>query len=213
MLKSNVDYFKRVGVILNKKTYMLLGIIFGVTLLLSAGILVLTNTYKNNRNKEIAEEKETVKKINAGYKTFKEALEKFSDERKKIIDEISDLTNLYSAMESNYKEVTKKIEEYETLVEKIENEQTELNDLCIGKTYYQYEITNKCEAFVSGLEQAINTYVRNLEMFNGRIEEYNKWTTEKENSGHKKIEKIVSKKYPTYVDLNKDKKFEGQVGE
>ena len=213
MIKFYVDYFEWVGVILNKKTYMLLGAIFGLTLLLSSGILVLTNAYKNNRSEKIAEEKEVIKEINDGYKEFKAELEEFGDERSTVLGEISNLTNFYGTMEENYSKVVKHVVDYEQLVEKIDNAYPSLKTNCIGKTYYQYEPNNKCIAFVSGLEQLINTYIRNVEVFNKRIEEYNKWTTEEANKGHKKLDDIVSKKYTTYVDLNKDKKYEGQTGE
>ena len=195
---------------MQKQVIILLAILLGISLLISGGITIVTNNYSDKIKKEREEETKIHNAINEEHNKFKKEAGTLSKTSVEVIDKISKVTEFYDSIESNYKLIGDTINEYEQLIKKFEEGYKALNGLCIGKTYYKYEVDNKCRAYEQNMEQITNNYIKNVEAINAKIEEYNKWAKEEENKEHKQLEKIVSKLYTEYVDINSDGKFEGK---
>ena len=198
---------------MRKQTILLIAGLLGVSMLISAGIIVMTRNYKDNRQKKRDKEFAINDTINRDYNEFRKDLEDFANNAVDIIEEITDVTALYSSIESNYQLITDNINEYEKGLKDIEKKYKELTGLCVEKEYHAYYINNKCRAFEISMEQIINTFVRNLKAVNVKIEEYNSWAKEEGTEEYQELKEIEAKTYKDYVDYNKDGEYKSQVGD
>jgi len=198
---------------MRKQTILLLAGLLGISMLVSAGVLIITKNYKDNRQSKRDAEKELHGTINIEYKNFKTDVEKMADKSIESINKITEITSLYITIESEYKSIVAAIEEYETELRVVEDNYKKLNTLCLGAEYRIYEVNNKCRAYEINLEQIINTFVRNLKAINDKIAEYNDWAKEEENKDHKQLEIIAAKNYKDYIDINKDGEYKSQIGD
>jgi len=198
---------------MRKQTILLITGLLGVSMLISAGIITMTKNYKDDIFKKREEEARIIDTINKDYNEFRKDIEEFADNTIDIINGISEVTSLYSSIESNYQLIVDAITEYEEGIKSIEDKYKEFNELCYEKEYHSYHINNKCRTFEISREQVINTFVRNLKAVNVKIEEYNNWIKEEGNEEYKALKIIEAKTYKDYVDINSDGEYKSQIGD
>ena len=190
---------------MKNKMVIIIGTI-GLILIIGGGVLAALvgfNSEKENLSK-------TMNIIVDDYTTFKKKVENFSSLREQIYTDIMN-SQYYSEVFDKYSANIEKLASYEAAVTEIDNASSNLKKNCTSRKYNDTDVTNKCNAFVINYEQSINYFINDINRFNARIEEYNKWvTSENTNKKYTAREKYKSK-YTDYVDINGDKISSGKA--
>ena len=200
-----------------KRDYIrLFSFMIGVTLLLSAIIYGISNSYKQSKQREIDAEREIIDEIGVFYDTFQIKVEEFKDTREKTLDAIEEYSSYYTGMDEKYPEIIEQIKKYDVKVKELADADEYLNSYCINKSYSDTTTNQKCINFVMNYEKSVNTFIGDIKFFNNKIDQYNKWTeTENQNDAKKrtyeKVEQYSSSNFKDYIDLNKDGTYLGKV--
>ena len=198
-----------------KKAYLILfSIMIGISLIIASVIFVITNNFKDAKNKEIEDEKTIMDEIGDVYKTFSDKITEFSETHNAYIKSIDDNTAFYADYPGNYEKLKKLTTEYETTLTEIDDMDTFLEEKCKDQFYSEKEVNNNCLSFKRNKEKTINTFIEDIKYLNHKIELYNEWTVTENQSviattKYNKLEDITSSKYTDYVDLDGDEIFLG----
>lgn len=201
-----------------KRQYLrLFSFLIGITFIISGVLFTLVNNYKQDKKKKIDEEKLIADEIGNVYQTFYDKEKSLSTFRDEVINEFKNFSVFFTTMPDKYSDIASKIENYEKNITEIEDISSYLKDKCTQR-YSVLEANDKCDAYYINLEKSINIFIADMELFNSKIKEYNKWT-ETENSSaiatkkYDKLEEFKVKKYTEYVDLNDDGTYLGRNNE
>lgn len=190
---------------MKNKTAIILGLI-GLILIIGGGALAVVKGF-NGEKENLSK---TMNIIVDDYSAFKTKIENFSSLREEIYTDIMN-SQYYSEVFEKYNANIEKLTSYEGAVVQIDNVSSNLKKNCTSRKYNDQDITNKCNAFIINYEQSINYFINDINRFNTRIEEYNKWvTTENTNKKYTELEKFKSR-YTDYVDINNDKISSGKA--
>ena len=98
---------------------------------------------------------------------------------------------------------------YEDTLKEIDESSKSLKVNCLENKFEEKEINNKVDAFIINYEQAVNYFIKDVEVFNKEIEKYNQWVEDVQVTN--KYSKLAEYKssYTEYVDINSDGVFNG----
>ena len=201
-----------------KRQYVrLFSFLIGITFIISGVVFTLVNNYKQDRKKKIDEEKLIADEIGNVYQTFYDKEKGLSAYRDEVINSFKDFSVFFTTMPDKYGDMAAKIDKYETSITEIEDISSYLKDKCTIR-YSVLEANDKCDAYYINLEKSINIFIADMELFNSKINDYNKWTDEENSSviatkQYEKLNNFVAKKYTEYVDLNDDGTYLGRNNE
>lgn len=198
-----------------KRQYVrLFSFLIGITFIVSGIVFTLVNNFKQDRQKKIDEEKLIADEIGNVYQTFYDKEKGLSTFRDGVINDFKEFAIFFTTMPDKYDTMATKIDQYETSISEIEDISSYLKDKCTTR-YSILEANDKCDAYYINLEKSINIFVADMELFNAKIDDYNKWTEEENNSviatkKYDSLNKFAAKKYTEYVDLNNDGTYLGK---
>lgn len=198
---------------MKKKLILLLTIIFGISLLTSGIVMIFTKIYKDNRQKGIKQELEVIQIIDKEYEKFNTKASAFSNKRDTILESLKSYGSYYAEVSENYDKIILTLESYEDMVLEIDKDNKLLKSKCIEKEYNKYDTNNKCKIFLSNYEQVINSFISDVKVINNIIVEYNDWVKKEENKKYSVVDLYKMKTYKEFIDINKDKIYEGQIGD
>ena len=184
-----------------KKRALIIGIVFLVFILFV--ILYLVIVYKNGQN----EMRSRMKEVEAGYTTFKNHITDYNNARDAIYKEaMQDM--LYTTLKE--KDAANKLlfQTYEGTVTLLDEDYKKLKDKCMDVLYPNVSVNNKCEAFLLGYEEAINTYVMDIENYNKNIDSYNTYLKDTNNAVEVPLVKLEKKK--DYIDVDGNHIYQGK---
>lgn len=119
----------------------------------------------------------------------------------------STLGNLtYDTMYRQDKDIKNSLSNYENLVDELKKNTGYLDRLCEDVYYPNSEVNNKCYNYKSIYEQVVNYFVSDINVYNNSVDKYNSYQAGL--NINSKLAKYTTKK--TYIDYNKDKKFDGK---
>ena len=200
-----------------KRDYIrLFSFMVGVTLLLSAVIYAISNSYKQSKQKIIDSEAQIIDEIGIYYDTFQIKVEEFKDTREKTLSAIEDYSSYYTGMDEKYPEVLEQVKKYDEKVKELTDADAYLSEYCIKKGYSDSTTNQKCINFIMNYEKSVNTFIGDIKFFNNKIDQYNKWTeTENQNDARKKtyekVDQYTSSNFKDYIDINEDGTYLGKV--
>ena len=169
------------------------------------GLIIM---FISNIKKDQEEMNQRMTKISSKYETFKTEVEKINTERDSMHKDFLD-TIYYETFEENETNYKKRLYEYEKNVTNLSKANTTLKEYCKNGIYYSSsDINSKCNAFNLAYEQLINTFVDDINKYNGNISQYNSWLKEQNITTKKELETYETKK--TYIDYNKDGQYSGK---
>lgn len=172
-------------------------LVVGIILILSG--LVVGIYYKKKINFQEKEKKEAG--IIENYDLFKTKIESFNKEREKYYTEV--VNDLYvENVEDSYENWVEILDNYTIIIDDVENASTTLKKECIEYVTNNQDIKNKCKAFIIAYETAMNYYVKDIELFNNTISNYN-------DKNEKKTLDEYKGKYE-YTDIDYDGNFYGK---
>lgn len=181
-----------------KKVGIIIAIAFSIIVI---GIITYVFIEYSNNQSEIKQRMEMVTEL---YQEFKEDIGTFNDKRNEIYRiVIQDM--YYQTLKEKDNEFKSLYASYEEVVTILDEDYGKLKGKCINVLYPDVSVNNKCEAFVLGYEEAINTYVNDVAIYNKNIQNYNDWSTE---NGQEKLEKFNTEK--DYIDVNGDRIYKGK---
>lgn len=181
-----------------KKVGIIIAIAFSIIVI---GIITYVFIEYSNNQSEIKQRMEMVTEL---YQEFKEDIGTFNDKRNEIYRiVIQDM--YYQTLKEKDNEFKSLYASYEEVVTILDEDYGKLKGKCINVLYPDVSVNNKCEAFVLGYEEAINTYVNDVAIYNKNIQNYNDWATE---NGQEKLEKFNTEK--DYIDVNGDRIYKGK---
>ena len=201
-----------------KQQYLrLFSFLIGITFIVSGVIFTVVNNYKEEKNKKIQEERIIADEIENVYTTFFDKEKELSEYRDTLLNDIKEFTVFYTEMPGGYDGIIPKVEEYEKKLIEIDDASSYLASAC-KERYSVLEANDKCDAYYINLEKSINIFVGDIEYFNSKISDYNKWTeTENESviktKTYDKLDEFKATKYTEYVDLNGDETYLGRKEE
>lgn len=201
-----------------KRQYIrLFSFLIGITFIVSGFLFTIVNDYKKEKQKKIQEEIVIADEIEDVYEVFYNKEKDLSIYRDELIDDIMEFSAFFTQMPKDYKKVIPKLEEYETMITEIEDASNYLQSKC-NKRYSVLKANDKCDAYFINLEKTINIFIGDISFFNSKIEDYNEWTKEENESvltteKYKELDKYEVKKYKENVDLNKDGTYLGMKSE
>lgn len=188
---------------MNKKRLI---IIIILTIIISIVLYILTGVYEKSYDKRIKKEKEEIYNIQKQYDDFQKNMENTVDKRDSIYKDLKDFYSYYDAIESDYSSAVKLFKEYEELLKKTEESGKYLKEKCGSYDYMSSDVTTKCYAFSRNYEQAINSFIDDVYVFNLKIKDYNTWI---KNTSKKQLEEYQTE-YKDYIDYDKDGKYLGK---
>lgn len=193
----------------------LFSFLIGIAFILSGIIFTLTRVYKNNKAQSIEEENIIAAEIKNVYESFKIKTEEFSTKRDLINSDISEYVSYYTGIEKNYNDMIEELKEYENLVIEVEDSAVYLKKHCLNESYSDQDANNKCNAYIINYEKTVNSFIRDIEFFNSKIDEYNNWiiseNEELDNEDkYTKVERYKATKYKEYIDINNDGTYLGR---
>ena len=185
----------------NQHRIIIILAIFFIAIILGIIAYFVIN-YTNDQN----EMKARMDEVEEGYNTFKEHIDSFNAARDNVYKEaMQDM--YYDTLKENdlhYKEL---LTTYEGTLESLDQDYENLKGKCTDVLYPNVSINNKCEAFVIGYEEAMNTFVSDVERYNKNIEAYNEWLKEE---GKTDTELVTYETKRTYVDIVGDREYRGK---
>lgn len=198
-----------------KQQYLrLFSFLIGMSFIISGVLFTFVCDYKNDKKRQLDEEIKISDEIDKVYKVFFEKEKELSTFRDELLNEFTSFSEYFQQMPDNYEKVVSLIDEYESKIIDIDDESEYLSKSCV-KRYSVNDANELCDAYYINLEKSINLFIGDVEFFNSKIDEYNKWT-ETENESiitfvkYEKLEKYDTKKYQEYVDLNNDETYLGK---
>lgn len=187
----------------NKKSTLILILLGILSIVLGFIILFISNIKKDQQ-----EMNRRMTKIGSKYDTFKKKVEEINVVRDNLHKEFLD-TIYYETFSENELKYRKSLYNYEKQVTDLSKKNSTLKEYCKSGIYYSSsDVNNKCNAFNLAYEQLINTFVDDVNKYNGNIAQYNKWLKEQNKNESEKIENYETKK--TYIDYNKDGQYSGK---
>ncbi len=187
----------------NKKSTLILILLGILSIVLGFIILFISNIKKDQQ-----EMNRRMTKIGSKYDTFKNKVEEINVVRDNLHKEFLD-TIYYETFSENELKYRKSLYNYEKQVTDLSKKNSTLKEYCKSGIYYSSsDVNNKCNAFNLAYEQLINTFVDDVNKYNGNIAQYNKWLKEQNKNESEKIENYETKK--TYIDYNKDGQYSGK---
>lgn len=201
-----------------KRQYIrLFSFLIGLTFIISGLLFTIVNDYKKEKQKIIQEEIVIADEIEDVYEVFYNKEKDLSLYRDDLIKDIMDFSAFFSEMPKEYKKIIPEIEEYETMISEVEDISSYLQSKC-NKRYSVLKANDKCDAYFINLEKTINIFVGDISFFNSKIDDYNEWIKEENESvlvteKYKELAKYDVKKYKDNVDLNKDGTYLGMKSE
>jgi len=178
-----------------KKVKLILIIVAVLLVVIVIGYSLFTVIDKSNKDRKERQKRE--REIVKNFESFKEAALAFGEEsveyRSWIKDDINDAT-LYQ-----YDAWILSLDRMSDAIKEMDKTAPMYKKNCINKKYSNKDVQEKCNAFIETYEEAINTYVVDVEDFNNKITELKEKTKKEELKEYElKYEKI---------DLNKDNLF------
>lgn len=187
----------------NKKSTLIL-ILLGILSIVLGFILMFISNIKKDQQ----EMNRRMTRIGSKYDSFKNKVEEINAVRDTLHKEFLD-TIYYETFSENELKYRKSLYNYEKQVTDLSKSNSTLKEYCKSGIYYSSsDINNKCNAFNLAYEQLINTFVDDVNKYNGNIAQYNKWLKEQNKNESEKIENYETKK--TYIDYNKDGQYSGK---
>ena len=202
-----------------KREYIkLFSIMIGISLLISSGIYVIANNFKNEKQKAIDEEKVIIDEIGDLYKQFNEKEVDFNTKREEYIKTVDNGSTYFASMPANYNKMIAKAKEYEELLVELDDFDTFLYASCKNHTYSKNSTNKNCLTYLKNMEKTINTFIDDIKYLNHKIDAYNEWiiTENKSVIVYKKytaLKNFESEKYTDYVDLDEDQVKMGANGD
>ena len=191
----------------------LFSFLFGLAFILSGVIFTFTKIYKDDKARAIEKEDVIVDEIGDIYEKFYDMADSLNEYRNALIDEISEYTSYYSNMVEDADDMLEKVKVYEEKLIELEDISTYLKENCQLK-YSSLEANKKCIAYYINLEKATNLFIGDVKFYNSKIDEYNKWIVEENESEflkdkYEELSKYEFVRYKEYVDLNNDDTYLG----
>ena len=187
-----------------KKRALIIGIVFLVLVLFV--ILYLVIVYKNEQN----EMRARMKEVESGYTIFKEHITSYNSARDTLYKEaMQDM--FYATLKEKDARNKELFQVYDNTITLLDSDYKNLKDKCMDVLYPDVSVNNKCEAFLLGYEEAINTYVADVENYNKNITSYNAYLEDTNNTVDLPLVKLEKKK--DYIDVDGDHKYLGKDGE
>ncbi len=202
-----------------KKEYIkLFSIMIGISLLISSGIYVIANNFKNERQKAIDEEKVIIDEVGDLYKQFNKKAKDFNAKREEYIKVVEDGSTYFASMPKKYSNMTEKAKEYESLLVELDDFDTFLYASCKDHTYSSNATNKNCLTYLKNMEKTINTFIEDIRYLNHKIDEYNEWIKTENKSvivykKYKALKNFASEKFTEYVDLDGDQVKLGANGD
>ena len=147
---------------------LILGLAFAALVLVIIIYVVINYTSDKNRTQERMAEVEEL------YQTFRDDVESFNEARDVVYQNVFQEA-YYQTLKDNDESFKTYFATYLEALEKLDQDASNLEDKCINVLYPNVSVNNKCEAFVVGYEEATNTYISDVNLYNQYIEEYNQW--------------------------------------
>lgn len=187
----------------NKKTTLIL-LLLGVVSLISGFILMFVSNIK----KEQKELNDRIQPIKEGYDKFSTELKKINELRDQIHKDFLDKI-YYDTFEQNHTEYKKRLIDYEKKVTDLYKQNKKMATYCGADVYYSsIDANSKCQSFNLAMEQMINSFVDDINMYNKNIDDYNQYLVSKNNTTSPKLEKYQTEK--KYIDFNHDGDYTGK---
>lgn len=187
----------------NKKKTLIFILLGVLAIVLGLIIMLISNIKKDQQQMN-----QRMNKISSSYDVFKKEVEEVNLLRDSIHKEFLD-TIYYETFIEQEGKYRKSLYDYEKKVTDLSKKNAKLKEYCKNGIYYSSsDVNNKCSAFNLAYEQLINTFVDDVNKYNGNIKEYNKWV-----KGQNKIEQKTFKNYETkktYIDYNQDGQYSGK---
>ena len=193
-----------------KKEYIkLFSIMIGISLLIASGIYLVSNNFKNERQKQIDAERIIIDEIGDLYKEFNEKEKVFNEKREAYIKAVDSGSTYFANMPKNYTKMTNAAKEYEDILVELDDFDTFLYASCKDQTYSKSSTNKKCLNYLKNMEKTINTFIDDIKYLNHKIDEYNEWIKTENKSvivytKYKALKNFESNKYTEYVDLDGD---------
>lgn len=212
-MTPKVIYYYIVGGRMKEQYLKLFSFLFGITFIVSGVIFTYCNTFKVEKDKKIEEDKAISDEIGDVYKTFFDKEQELTKYRDEYEEKMSSFVTFYSEMPSQYKDMIEMVKKYEEYVKESEDISYYLKDKCTKK-YSSSDANEKCNAYYINLEKTINSFIEDVRFFNSKIDEYNKWAVDENDSviatvKYEPLENYTMEKYKDFVDLNEDGTYLG----
>lgn len=186
---------------MNKKKVIFVITIILLVIFLTLGIILVVNNEKQKEKQNL----EDINLINTNYESLKSYVDVFNENRVSIYNNI--LNNFYyEEVENNYDSWINLFKDYEKSVISMKNIIDTLDVKCKLK-YDDNNIKQKCINYKKTYESVVNTLVKDVEVFNNQLNNYNQWI-EKENGYPKKGN--YTSNFNDYIDYDNDKAFSGK---
>ena len=185
-----------------KNKHVILFLAIGFAILVCIIIIYIIINYISDQNAI----KKEVEEVETSYEAFKNHMNTFNEKREEIYDDIIKVT-YYQQLKEQDGTFKQLFQEYEKVIADLDQDYKALEGKCINRLYPDVSANNKCEAFVVGYEEAINTYVYDIELYNQKVDDYNEWLISN-NSEEAPLEEITTDK--DYIDVDGDRVYRGK---
>lgn len=198
-----------------KQQYLrLFSFLIGLTFIVSGVLYTFVNDYKKEKKKQLNEEIKIAEEIDKVYDTFYDKEKELNNLRDELVEEMTTFAQYFQQMPDNYENIGSKLDEYENMIIDIDESSSYLKEAC-KKRYSVSDANDLCDAYYINLEKSINLFVGEIDYLNSKIEEYNEWIKDENDSvityvKYKELDKYDVKKYDKYVDLNEDDTYLGK---
>ena len=192
-----------------KRAYLILfSLMIGTSLIVASIIFLISNNFKEQKQKEIDDENAIIAKINDEYKKFNDNLELFKDKHNDFLTYVDSKTSFFADIPKNYSDIEKVYNEYSEYLKQMDKDDNYLYDNCKGKFYSDKDVNVSCTSYLRNMESSINTFIQDFIYLNHKIDSYNEWIIEENKSvlvttKYKSLDKFKSD-YNDYVDLDGD---------
>ena len=170
-----------------------------------AVLLVFVTLFIISIRKDKAETKKVMNIIVKKYDTFEKKVLKFNEVRDEVYTTVFADT-YYDVIKESYSDYNNKMKGLEEAIDEVEKSSSKLKEYCRNAYYSDSDVNRKCSSFKSLYEEVINSFVSDVDKYNGVLDNYNNYIKE---AG---VEDIL-KKYSTkkkYIDFDGDKEFVGK---
>ncbi len=185
-----------------KKSLKVIGIVFIIIVIL----FVLAWIWASGLKEDQKETKKTMKLVLDSYDNFNNRVEEFSDFRNKFYEMKEDL--FLETLSEKASEWNDFMDKYAESISEVEKASSNLKENCEIK-YGDVNTNSKCTAFKANYEAAHNYYISDIKLYNGLIDDYNKWNSE-EGGKYSQVEKGKYPVYKKYIDFDKDGEYFGK---
>lgn len=166
-------------------------------LLIISGVAVIA-FYLSFLSREKRYNKEVATKLEEHYDAFKTSVSKFSEQRKIVLDETSEI--YLEDLNESYDDIITMLKDYDRAVLDVKEKAEPFEDIIKKVRLADKTLQDKISAFKINYEQSINYYVYDIEEINKLFNEYNNLLDEDSEEKLLKYKAVIA----DYLDYNGD---------